>query len=187
MWSPISFSMNTVCIQPYIEYEIGLGLHSQITVLRNACFPDCQCDRSYFKQLPHFRLLAFDGARLVGHLGVDHRMMSFNHVPHSVFGIIDLCVQKKYRNQGIAYKLLSAVEETAIRAGIDGLVLIAQDPRLYKRFGFVGVDAICQWLRIDEHTNFGVAVENIANEVMVKPLCPVFDVSGPIDFLGYMF
>ena len=44
-----------------------------------------------------------------------------------------------------------------------------------------------QWLRIDEHTNFGVAVENIANEVMVKPLCPVFDVSGPIDFLGYMF
>ncbi len=174
-------------IQRYIEHEIGRSLETQITSLRNACFPDCQQKRSYFKQLPHFRFLAFKDGEVVGHLGIDHRMMAFNHLSYSVFGIIDLCVREEHRSQGIGNKLLSAAEECAKDAGVNAMVLLAKDSRLYERFGFVSIDAICQWLKIDEHTNYGVAVEEIANEVMVKPLSSEFKADGPIDFLGYMF
>ena len=32
-----------------IEFDIEPNIHSQITDLRNLCFPDCQSDRSYYK------------------------------------------------------------------------------------------------------------------------------------------
>lgn len=174
-------------IEQYIEHDIQSDTHGQITVLRNACFPDCQHERSYFKQLPHFRFLAFTDGMLIGHLGIDHRMMSFNHIPHSVFGIVDLCVHEGYRNRGLGLKLLSAAESLAMRADVDAMVLLAQDSRLYEKHRFVKLESVCQWLRVEEHTNFGVAVEEIKDELMVKPIASGFFACGPVDFLGYMF
>lgn len=101
--------------------------------------------------------------------------------------MIDLCVHEDHRRQGLGQNLLSSAEKLAMRSGIDVMLLLTDDARIYKRHGFMKFDAICQWLRIDEHTNYGVAVEEIKSELMLKPLIPEFIAEGPIDFLGYLF
>ncbi len=171
----------------YIEHEIGSETHRHIENLKNVCFPKYQVSRSYFKQLPHFRFLTHEGSNLIGHLGVDHRMMTFDHQPHSVFGINDLCISTEYRRQGIGERMLAEAESLAKEHNIDCMVLLASDFRLYKRAGFIPINSVCQWLRIKEHTNYGIAVENIEDELMLKPLTKNLVVQGPIDFLGYMF
>jgi hypothetical protein len=57
-------------IKRYIEHELAPEALSSIQKLRNACFPDDQAPRSYFKQLPHFRMLAEDGDQIIGHVGI---------------------------------------------------------------------------------------------------------------------
>ena len=86
-------------IKRFIEFEISSALHSQITKLKNKCFPDSQKMRSYYKQLPHFRFLVFDKEKLIGHMGVDHRVILVGETPKFIFGIIDLCIGINYRNK----------------------------------------------------------------------------------------
>lgn len=174
-------------IERYIEHEISADVHASIESLRNSCFPDHKQARSYGKQLPHFRVLAFSNDQLVGHLGVDHRSMRFGDQVYSVFGVIDLCVAEDSRNCGIGSRLISELEERARAAGIDLFVLLAKDHSLYSKRGFLELDAECHWLRIDDHTNLGVGEENIANELMVKLIGLDTMPEGPVDFLGYMF
>ncbi len=169
------------------EHQISSDLHDQITSLRNACFPDGQLSRSYFKQLPHFRILAFDGDLLVGHVGVDHRMMNFGGNPSRVFGAIDVCVNAQHRGRGIAGKLISRLEAEAVASEADLLALIADDHRVYLRSGFQPLDAECEWMAIDEHRNHGILKESLAGELMVKPLKEGLQLQGPVDWLGYLY
>ena len=53
-----------VTIKRFIEFEISSDIHSQIIKLKNKCFPDFQKTRSYYKQLPHFRYIVFEGKTL---------------------------------------------------------------------------------------------------------------------------
>ena len=175
-------------IDTYIEHNLEPATHAEIAELRRACFPEDESGRSYFKQLPHFRLLARDdSSKVIGHLGVDHRMMTFGGQVAAVFGAIDLCVAEGSRRKGIAGSLLAELERLARRSGVDVLFLVASDKRLYQRCGFEDIDAHCSWLRIDEHANYGVASEEIVGELMIKPLNSEFVPTGPIDFLGYLF
>lgn len=174
-------------IQKISEHEIGPGLHAKMTNLRNASFPGHEENRSYGKQFPHFRLLAFSGDELVGQVGIDHRAMRFNEEVRSVFGVIDLCVAEGSRGQGVGTRLLSKIEELARESGGEVLLLLAHQPELYLKNGFEPIDAWCHWLRIDDHQNYGVAREEITGELMIKPLVAGMSVEGPIDFLGYLF
>ena len=174
-------------IERYIEHEITSDLHAAIEALRNSCFPEHRQTRSYGKQLPHFRLLAYLNDQLVGHLGIDHRVMRFGDQVCRVFGVIDLCVAEGSRNGGIASGLLSELEKSARAGDIDVLVLMANDHRLYLKHGFVELAATCRWLRIDEHRNLGVVEEEISDELMVKLIGLDAVPEGPIDFLGYLF
>lgn len=177
----------TIQIKRYVEHEISSNLHSSIETLRNSCFPDHQQPRSYGKQFPHFRILAFTDERLVGHLGVDHRAMRFGDQVYSIFGVVDLCVADDKRGCGIGGRLLSNLEECANKAEIDVLLLLAHRPELYLKNGFRGIDTECSWLGIDEHKNLGVMEESISGEMMIK-LVRINELpTGPIDFLGYMF
>ena len=176
-------------IETRIEHELKPETHAEIAALRSASFPECQHARSYLKQLPHFRLLAceeVDGP-LVGHLGMDHRMMRFGEEVAKVFGIIDLCVAEKYRGRGIGGSLLAEAERVACEAGIDALFLFALDRRLYERHGFEMLDAECTWMRIDEHLSLGMTTENIVGEIMIKRLNAELNLDGPIDLLGYLY
>jgi len=174
-------------LKRYLEHQIPADLHSSIRNLRNSSFPEDQHPRSYGKQFPHFRILAFADERLVGHLGVDHRAMRFGEQVYSIFGVVDLCVAEDKQGCGIGGALLSQLEEIAHNGGIDALVLLAKRTELYLKNGFCRIDAECSWLGIDEHKNLGVMGENIRGEIMMKLIRINQLPTGPIDFLGYMF
>jgi len=171
----------------FIEHELERHQHDEITRIRNASFPDCCHQRSYHKQLPHFRILATVAGDIVGHLGIDHRMIRVGDSAISIFGIIDLCVDIDSRAQGIGSKLLTRAHDMAMRHNVDFLLLMASDHRLYKKNGFLSVNDVCSWLRIDDHRNYGVAVETIHAEMMAKAVNKSEWPNGPIDLLGYMF
>ena len=179
---PISLSIKKIH-----EYEISEDTHSEITRLWNVCFDEEELDRSYFKQLPHIRFLAYENNQLIGHLGVDYRVFSVNGKPIPVFGVIDLCVLPNYQKQGVASALLTSLESLADIHLINHILLIARDNRLYSKHGYSYINEYCSWLRIDEHKNYGVAFEKIDNEVMIKSLHGQVWPVGPIDFLGYMY
>ena len=174
-------------IKRIIEFDISRELHQQITELRNSCFPENAKPRSYYKQLPHFRYLAFAEDLLVAHLGVDYRVIRVGDSVFKIFGVIDLCVKYSYRQQGIASKLLSSLTGLAREKSIEFLFVVVKDNRIYLKNGFDDISNYCSWLRIHEHKNYGVAVEKIEGEFMVKQTGDKQWENEPIDLLGYMF
>ena len=174
-------------IEKRIEHDLGEATGTAVARLRDRCFPEFGCGRPYYKQLPHFRLLAFEGDALTGHLGVDHRVVRFGTEVVTIFGAIDLCVAEDARGRGVGSALLAELEQLAVRSGVGALLLFASDQRLYQRCGFALRDASCSWLRIDDHRNYGMAHEEIVGELMLKQLDPKLSLTGEIDLLGYLF
>ncbi|WP_261342974.1 GNAT family N-acetyltransferase [Gimesia algae] len=162
-------------------------LHDEITALRNDCFPENSQARSYFKQLPHFRFLAYEDGILVGHMGIDHRMISVGKSVFSIFGVIDLCISSGYRRRGIASEILDQLSALAKAKGIDFLFLVADDHRLYEKNGFRLISTDLTWLKIDEHKNYGVETERIEKELMIKQTGKKVWPDEPVDLLGYLF
>ena len=169
-----------------IEFDLTPDIHQQITKLKNLSFPETKRNRSYFKQLPHFRYLVFDDDLLVGHMGIDHRVIRVGDRVFSIFGIIALCIKPNYQGRGIASQLLQTVTELAQEKAIDFLFLVAHDNRIYLKNGFQAVSAPCSWLGIEDHNNCGVLAETI-EEFMIKQTGEKLWVDKPIDLLGYMF
>jgi hypothetical protein len=59
------------------EYDIDIKLEKKISDLLVESFGEIYPkDRIYYKQLPHFRFLAFDKDNLVGQVGLDYRVMN---------------------------------------------------------------------------------------------------------------
>lgn len=56
----------------------------------------------------------------------------------------------------------------------------------YVANGFQLVESYASWLRIHEHTNYGVAVEYV-DELYVKPMKDKSWPAGHMDWLGYMY
>ena len=170
-----------------IEFDISKDVHRQITKLKNLSFPETKRNRSYFKQLPHFRYLVFEGDLLIGHMGVDHRVIRVGDRVFSIFGIIALCVKPSHQGKGIASELLEAVTRLARDKSIDFLFLVAHDNRIYLKNGFQAVSTQCSWLGIEDHNNCGVLTETIEEDFMIKQTGDKTWVDKPIDLLGYMF
>lgn len=170
-----------------IEFDIEKKVHNQIKNLRNICFPETQSQYSYYKQLPHFRYLAFEESVVIAHLGIDHRVISVGNSIFSIFGLVDLCVMPKYQKKGIATKLIALLTDLAKEKSIDFLFLLASNKKLYFKNGFKVVSNYCSWLKIHEHKNYGVAVEKIENEFMIKQIGTKTWLDEHIDLLGYMF
>lgn len=124
---------------------------------------------------------------LIAQMGVDYRVIRVGDSILTIFGIIDLCVAHSHRRQGIASKLLSLLTNLAREKSIDFLFVVVNSERLYLNNGFTKVSNYCSWLRIHEHTSYGVAIEKIENEFMVKQISNKLWVDEPIDLLGYMF
>jgi GNAT superfamily N-acetyltransferase len=168
------------------EIEVKDSLKSDIQKLRNLCFPEFALDRSYYKQLPHYRVISYKGSELSAYLGLDYRIISIDGVAIKILGIIDFCVLPALRGQGIGSKVLSFVTDFAETKDVDFLVLIADNPAIYLKHGFKNIATYSSWLRIDQHKNFGVAVEFI-DDLYVKALANKEWPSGHVDWLGYMF
>ena len=170
-----------------IEFDITRDVHRQITKLKNLSFPETKRNRSYFKQLPHFRYLVFDEDLLVGHMGVDHRVIRVGDRAFSIFGIIALCVKPSHQSRGIASQLLQTVTELAMEKATDFLFLVASDKRIYLKNNFQAVSVECSWLGIEDHCNCGVLTETIEEDFMIKQTGDQLWNDKPIDLLGYMF
>ncbi|HRH56944.1 MAG TPA: GNAT family N-acetyltransferase [Chitinophagales bacterium] len=175
-------------IRKYNEFELTEDIQQQIALLLQKCFPDTAYHgRHYFKQLPHFRFLAYEDEMLVGHVGIDYRIMRLNGQPVKVTGIIELCVVEERRHHYIGSFLLEEVEKLAKNANADFILLFSKVGSVYIKHNFRYVDNICTWLKIHEHKSIGIGDEFIQNEIMVKEISGIKWETGNLDMLGYLY
>ena len=168
------------------EHEISQKTRADIQSLLTCSFENYP-SRSYYKQLPHQRLLAWSNEHLVGQIGMDYRMMSLSGIPIRVVGGIDLCVRSSYRLHGIGSELLNRVEAFASKTNSDFIILFADDDRIYAKHGYQRADNPCRWLKINEHTTIGVAEEPLDDALMYKRIGATSWCPGVLDLLGYLY
>jgi len=170
------------------EYEISGNVCSQLQGLLEECFPDTFEGRTYFKQLPHLRLLAMDAGLVVGQVGIDGRVVNVGGTVISIFGRIDLAVHPGSRGRRIGTMLLGHAERFARAWNRDFLVLMADRHDLYLREGYSRVQpAHTRWLAIDNRQSVEVIERDLGNCFMVKSLIDREWPEGTIDMLGYLF
>ncbi len=159
---------------------------SQIAATLKQCFHGVHEGRTYCEQIPQQRLLGYCGDRLVGHLGLDYRMIRVGEAIFPIVGIIDLCVVPDLRRRGLAQHLLLAAEKRS--AAQEFSVLMAKDTRLYERAGYrLLTKADVTWLVIDELRCHSISNRDLSDAFMHKPLSSKQWPKGPIDLLGYLF
>lgn len=180
-------AVSPVLLRACTEVHLSAATRRQLTDLRNRCFPAHAVPRSYYKQLPHWRLLARRGGVLVAQAGVDHRMVAFDGRPASVLGVVDLCVDPAARGQGLAGRMLEDLHRRACDADVDALLLAADDPRLYLRHGFVALDLRATWLRVHEHRTLGLARASLHGVLMIRPAARALHPVRTVDLLGTLF
>ena len=172
------------------EIQIDKSTSKAIAKLLAMCFPgEGHEGRDYFKQLPHYRLLAYEDDRLVGHLGVDLRVMNLNGRAVTVFGAIDVCVVPDRQGSGIGTAILQRLETIARDSNrVDFLFLVSKNPLIYEKLGYKKTTVRTQWLKIDQHKNYGVGNELITDASMLfKAISDKKRVDGELDLLGYMY
>lgn len=175
-------------IRKYSEFELTSDIQHQIALLLQKCFPKTNYHGlHYYKQLPHYRFLAYEDEMLIGHLAIDYRTMRLNDLAISVFGIIELCVLEERRNHYIGSFLLEEAEKLARNAHADFIFLFSENGNIYKKHDYKYVDNICTWLKIDDHKSIGIGDEFIKDVMMVKEISNKNWEAGNLDFLGYLY
>ncbi|MEO1626543.1 MAG: GNAT family N-acetyltransferase [Bacteroidota bacterium] len=169
------------------EHAISAENHQGIEQLFVHCFADYPPHQSFFKQLPSFRYLAFEGDELIGHLAVDHRMMNISGQVSPIFGIVDFCVHPDFQSRRIGSHLLEQLEVLARKSRIDFIVLMAKERGIYEQHDFQLVDGYCRWLIIQNFQTLGVGQRRLDDCLMYKALGEATWGEGPIDFLGWIF
>jgi predicted N-acetyltransferase YhbS len=167
------------------EYELTPGQRELIRTLLQESFPGYP-HRSYFKQLPQFRLLVQCDDELLGQVGVEHRVIRNGDSLLRIFGLVDLCVASTARSRGLGSRLLGEVETLARSSGVDAIILFADDARLYLGAGYQPAPNKIRWLMINEHESFDMA-ERPVEGLMVKMLGDRTWQPGLVDLLGYLF
>lgn len=170
------------------EHRVGADLQEQIRVLLNECFPEEEFTetRTYLKQLPQKRLLALNGNVPVGHVGIEHRVIGLGDSPAEIVGLIEVVVSTKYRQQGVASRMISTILHEYGQGSVEFAMLFASDSRLYEKHGFRRQRNRLTWLKIHEHKNYGLGDE-ILPELMIKELTDRNWTNEPVDLLGYQF
>ena len=164
------------------EFQIHSTLRQAISNLLKDSFQGYPNDRIFYKQLPAFRFLAWSNGNLIGHLGIEHRIINNAGQLLNIFGIVDLCVHLAHQHQKIATRLLKKVENLATSNHIDFLLLNASEHNLYESNGFACVQAKCRWLLINKHQTLGVADRTLKQTIMIKRLGNKEWQNGPLDF-----
>ncbi|MCB0570043.1 MAG: GNAT family N-acetyltransferase [Phaeodactylibacter sp.] len=174
-------------LQRLEEFQIDDRAESQIAALLGQCFPGYPEGRAYFKQLPDFRYLCWEGGQLIAHMAVEHRMVYNDGEVFRIFGIADLCVAEAFQHRKLASRLISELSILGQNHRIDFLLLMAKDHGLYLNNGFELVANDCQWLIIQEHRALGIAHRRVPSSLMVKPLGRKQWRPGFLDLLGHVF
>jgi len=175
----MSITYNDIELGPFVD-------DSSLAVLLNQCFPGTFEGRIFFKQEPHSRIVAHAGNILIGQVGIDRRVISVDGKILKIIGMIDLCVAKEYRGQGIGTALIEQVEKRS--EGRDFIVLMADNPEIYKQAGYSRLQhASTKWLAIEDLASHSIIERNLSDCFMYKPLLQQDWPPGKIDLLGYLF
>lgn len=170
------------------EHRLTRHDQTQLQALLATCFPEHLSERTFYKQLPRFRLLTYEGERLVAQVGVEHRVIQTGKgFLRPIFGVIDLCVHPEHRNRGLANALLERLEALGREQAIEYVVLFADDARLYGARGYRHVENQVKFLGIDEGNTVGVIERAYPDVMMIKGLGKVPWATGQVDLLGYLF
>jgi GNAT superfamily N-acetyltransferase len=180
--------INTLEIVATPEHAISGEVRSQLRILLDESFRETFEGRTYFKQLPHVRLLAMDGDFVVGQVGIDGRVVNVGGAVVSIFGLIDLAVHPARRNRGVGTLLLNEAERIARVGEREFLVLMTDLHEFYLKAGYVRVQpALTKWLAIEDRQSVELMEQDLSGCFMVKPLTERTWPTGMIDMLGYLF
>lgn len=180
--------MGPVKILRLEESQIDPGLQALIGQLLGRSFPGYPEGRTYFMQLPSFRLLSvLEDGTIAGHLAVEHRMISVGGIPFRIFGIADLCVDPAFQTQKTGTGLLQALDSESRDAWVDFIVLVASRRDIYEENGFESVNNPCRYVSIRDHQTNGVVQESLGGDLMVKTLGSKKWRDGLVDFMGTIF
>lgn len=168
------------------EYALGAAVRTQIIALLREGFGVYPEDRSFYKQLPCFRFLAWDADTLIGHLAAEFRIIRVGQTSLPIFGVADLCVTATRRKERIATQMLTQLEALAPPAGVEFILLTGSEPDVYQGMGFQRIERSCRWLFINNLSSLGVIRRSVSN-IMIKPLGDRSWPEGEIDFLGHIF
>ena len=160
--------------------------NAAVAGLLDTCFDSGHGGRTFHKQIPHGRLLVWSGSDLMGHVGMDYRVVRVGDATLPILGIVDLCVAPSARRQGIGATLLQRAEERA--RGQSFALAMADDHRLYLRTGYSLIpNTDVTFLAIDEVRCHSVIRRDLSEIFMVKQLAGDAWPDGPIDLLGHLF
>jgi len=168
------------------ELDVDAKTHDAIAALRNLSFPGYEVDRSYYKQLPHYRCLQYDGETIIGYMGLDYRAIRVGETAFKTLGVIDLCIAQSKRGHGLATEMLEALTELAKAKDVDFIMLMSSNQNLYAKNGFQRIETQAQWLKIHEHQNLGIA-DDFLDDLYVKATGSKQWPTEPMDWLGYMY
>lgn len=169
------------------DHELSRQDRQELRHLLQLAFTGYFLDRLYHKQIPNFRILAKSEGHIIGHAGIEYRVVhSRKYGALEIFGITDLCVAKDYRNKGIGTRLLKHIEKGA--KNIDAIILFADEQKLYANSGYFRANVTCKFLAIEEHESLSVLERNMIDCFMIKCLKESMDMNGDhIDMLGHVF
>lgn len=173
------------------EFEIAEKTKRELADLLQVCFPDAAYNgNTFFKQLPHYRLLLKDKNKTIGQVAIDYRIMKQNNETVKVFGVVDLAVHPDYRNKGLGTLLMQEYEKLAVKHthNIDFIFLVTDKPEFYKKLGYKITKLKTTWLKINNGKNYGLGNETVDDcFLMYKPTGSKIWKDGTLDMLGYWY
>ncbi len=173
------------------EFNIDRSTSEAINELLQSCFPEIDYKGAdYFKQLPHYRIIAKENDTIIGQLGIDFRAMNLNGEAIHVFGVVALCVAAAHRGKKVGVKMLQEFERIAQQNAqkIDYLFLVTDTPSYYEKLGYTTTAIETTWLKVHEHKNYGLATEKINDAAfMFKAISDKKWQDGQLDLLGHMY
>jgi GNAT superfamily N-acetyltransferase len=178
-------------VQLIDEFKLNNSIKKQIIELLKVSFPEENYNgRTYFKQLPHYRLLLKNKGKLMGQLGLDYRVMLLNEQPIRVLGVIDFAIFPEYQGQGLGTYLLSELDNIVKKHGgnIDFLLLVADKHHFYERCGYTLIKQKVKWLTLEEHINYGIQERTFDDCLMIKQIGKkTWGMGGELDMFGYWY
>lgn len=169
------------------EYQLTEEKKREVADLLKSCFPEFPEGQVYYRQAPHFRVLAYIDNTLVGQVSIVFRNIAVQERLFSIFGISDFCVHPRFRLQGVAKKLLESLQITGKKSCVDFLVLLTTNSDFYLRQGFLSCSGLCRWVILGKEKTVGVVQRRLDQALMVKPLGKSKWPEGPVDFRGHLF
>jgi N-acetylglutamate synthase-like GNAT family acetyltransferase len=173
------------------EFKINEKTKNQISELLKICFSDEDYGgRTYFKQIPQYRILVKENGNLIGQLGLDYRIMTINKKPIRVLGVIDLLVSPEKQKLGIGTKMLDKLNRIAEqnRINVDFILLVADKHKFYEKSGFKLTKQNVKWFATENHINYGIQEGKFDNCLMIKQIGRTkWEDDTELDMLGYWY